>query len=355
MSIPAKPSFCPHCHSEKVIRKGTRKNQFRVIPLYLCKACSKYFSSVDIARVKYPPHIILKALSLYNLGHPQTEVVGILTARYKVRVPQRTISSWLTRYAKLCAFRQLRSKALKLYRPTDMIKSQRLDHRQIYVHTFHRAKAKLLSNTLNSRGDYDRLIAYLHDIPNNTFPHHLFTHNKAGMGSEAINRSSQLNLELLPLVQTRKQNLANDLALFGLILAKKTTDRHPSIQDFMLTNDKSTLACEVPVYLTPENIAHFRRQRFELPLEPIDSPITGHIDILQVRQGLIHILDYKPDARKIQPISQLTIYALALSSLTGLPLKLFKCAWFDEKDYFEFYPLHGVYPKQNTFKRRVLK
>jgi len=40
---------------------------------------------------------------------------------------------------------------------------------------------------------------------------------------------------------------------------------------------------------------------------------------------------------------QLTIYALALARRIGLPLKLFKCAWFDEKDYFEFYPLTGVY------------
>jgi hypothetical protein len=24
-------------------------------------------------------------------------------------------------------------------------------------------------------------------------------------------------------------------------------------------------------------------------------------------------------------------------------MKYFKCAWFDEKDYFEFFPLKGVY------------
>lgn len=40
---------------------------------------------------------------------------------------------------------------------------------------------------------------------------------------------------------------------------------------------------------------------------------------------------------------QTTIYALALARRTRLPLKMFKCAWFDEKDYFEFYPLAGVY------------
>lgn len=39
---------------------------------------------------------------------------------------------------------------------------------------------------------------------------------------------------------------------------------------------------------------------------------------------------------------QLTIYALGLSRRTKLPLKHFKCAWFDEHDYFEFFPLKGV-------------
>jgi len=66
---------------------------------------------------------------------------------------------------------------------------------------------------------------------------------------------------------------------------------------------------------------------------------------LQIRNGLIYILDYKPNARKINAVNQLTIYALALASRTKLAVKDFKCAWFDEKNYFEFYPLHGVYKK----------
>lgn len=32
-----------------------------------------------------------------------------------------------------------------------------------------------------------------------------------------------------------------------------------------------------------------------------------------------------------------------------MPLKFFKCGWFDEKDYFEFFPLKAVYPlRHNT-------
>jgi len=80
--------------------------------------------------------------------------------------------------------------------------------------------------------------------------------------------------------------------------------------------------------------------------------ITGHIDILQIRNGQIHILDYKPDAEKERPIEQLTLYAMALSRLTGLRLFEFKCAWFDEKDYFEFYPLHVLHKPRKTKRRR---
>ena len=64
------------------------------------------------------------------------------------------------------------------------------------------------------------------------------------------------------------------------------------------------------------------------PIESFSLPklITGHIDILQIRNGQIHILDYKPKAEKERPIEQLTLYAMALSRLTGLRLFAFKCA-----------------------------
>ena len=66
--------------------------------------------------------------------------------------------------------------------------------------------------------------------------------------------------------------------------------------------------------------------------------ITGHIDFLQIRNGAIHILDYKPDAQTNKPLAQLTTYALALSHLTGIPLFDFKCARFNERQYCEFFP-----------------
>jgi hypothetical protein len=49
-------------------------------------------------------------------------------------------------------------------------------------------------------------------------------------------------------------------------------------------------------------------------------------------------LDFKPDAKNINATSQLFAYALALSVRTGIWLRNFRCAWFDNKDYFEFSP-----------------
>ena len=66
--------------------------------------------------------------------------------------------------------------------------------------------------------------------------------------------------------------------------------------------------------------------------------LTGHIDFIQVRNGAVHILDYKPDARTNKPIAQLTLYALALTRLANLRLFDIKCSWFNEEQYCEFFP-----------------
>lgn len=120
----------------------------------------------------------------------------------------------------------------------------------------------------------------------------------------------------------------------------------------MLYNDSVTVATEVPVYVTRDDMEHMKTQLgFEL-FGDMPKLITGHIDILQIRNGMIHILDFKPNAEKERPIEQLTIYAMALSRLTGLRLFEFKCAWFDEKDYFEFYPLHVLHKTKKAIRRK---
>jgi ATP-dependent exoDNAse (exonuclease V) beta subunit len=117
--------------------------------------------------------------------------------------------------------------------------------------------------------------------------------------------------------------------------------RHETLQRFMLANDSVTLAVELPIWLTARDIAELEREHGIQLLPDGAAPnqtITGHIDFLQVRNGAVHILDYKPGARTDRPFAQLTIYALALTKLTDLRLFDIKCAWFDEDQYCEFYP-----------------
>jgi hypothetical protein len=108
--------------------------------------------------------------------------------------------------------------------------------------------------------------------------------------------------------------------------------RHETLQRFMLVNDSVTVAAEVPVYLTRDDIAYYRGRGFDLGFE--SEVITGHVDFLQIRNGHVHMLDRKETYPHVQP----TIYALARARRTGLPLRFFKCGWFDERDYFDFYP-----------------
>jgi hypothetical protein len=119
----------------------------------------------------------------------------------------------------------------------------------------------------------------------------------------------------------------------------------------MLINDSTTVAVEVPIFLSEDDIAALEDHYgvMIVPKEPIHRTrpalghkprfITGHIDFLQVRNGAMHILDYKPDARTNKPIAQLAIYALALTRLVpGLALSDIRCAWFNETCYNEYSP-----------------
>jgi ATP-dependent exoDNAse (exonuclease V) beta subunit len=93
----------------------------------------------------------------------------------------------------------------------------------------------------------------------------------------------------------------------------------------MLANDSVTVAVEIPIWLTESDFFALEAQHGIEIAPQSDSPrsITGHIDFIQVRNGAVHILDYKPDARTNKPIAQLAIYALALTRLVP-GLKLFE-------------------------------
>jgi len=354
-TIQAKPDFCPACDGRQIIKRGLRKNSLRQLQIYFCKDCRGYFSSLaGLKGVKYPPRVIARALCLYNLGHSQEEAARHIASEQRIRVPRRTISDWISGYRPITTFHRLRAAAVLQF-PDGMLKERTLEHQQIYQYKVHLPKLAFTAEAV-PRDMAAKVRNYLFSIFGN-FPDTLFQEDKDGEanlnhqttpetpGPPVALRSSKSHFEILPLSRSEKQNLANDLAALGLLLARKTRDRHPSVQDFMLANDSCTIACEVPVYLTADEIRYYKSKGFFITLEESPKPITGHIDVVQARNGFIHLLDYKPKARQIDPVNQLVVYALAFASRTRLPVKALKCAWFDEKDYFEFFPLRAVLAK----------
>lgn len=326
------------------IKHGKRKIKRTMVQIYKCRTCGKFFSDNALKHKSYDAKTILRAISTYNSGYTFDQTAKQMSKRFHQKIPLSTIQSWMKEYSSTCTFYRLREEAIKLHKPEEMIFTHHLQHNQIYKFQLHDAKLNLASKELPEQ-KFQLLKSYLDRVSTDQFPHHIFQ-PKHDDTLEELSRSSQLKFETLDFVRMEKQNLANALTSLGLHLAKTNYERHEAVQDFMITNDSVTVACEVPLYLTNDDINYFKSKGFKFDFKDYQTPITGHIDVLQIRNGLVHILDYKPDAGKVNAVNQLTIYALALASRTKLAVRDFKCAWFDDKNYFEFFPLHAVYPKQ---------
>lgn len=108
---------------------------------------------------------------------------------------------------------------------------------------------------------------------------------------------------------------------------------HSKVQVFMLENDGHTIAVEVPIWIKPNELDGFSK------FFNSDHPLTGHIDILRIEDDKIWVWDYKPNAKyEKYADTQVYFYALMLSKRTGIPLKSFRCGYFDEDYAFMFKP-----------------
>src|SRR5271166_5541878 len=211
-----------------------------------------------------------------------------------------------------------------------------LYHRQVYAYAYHRSKLALLRrNPQHQR--FEALATFLETIPSSC-PHELFRRDDdpKARASQAQPAFADINR----LIINRKENTATETAALIIPAVGSNKLRHETLQNFMLANDSSTFAVEIPIWLTEDEISALKtRYGIELAAGGAPRSITGHIDFLQVRNDAVHILDYKPDARTNKPIAQLAIYALALTiRVPGLKLFDIKCAWFNEEEYNEFFP-----------------
>jgi hypothetical protein len=238
----------------------------------------------------------------------------------------------------------LRAAGLRRFPVNQTIRSIKLYHRQVYGYAYHRPKLDFVrSGLLDDKRSGDTAFAtlanFLEAIPT-TCPHDLFRRE-----DDPKARASQATptwADPSRIIINSKRNAATETADLIIPAVGNNKLRHETLQRFMLCNDSVTVAFEIPIWLDEDDIVALEAEhRIELAPRPGDEPraITGHIDFLQVRNGCVHVLDYKPDARTNKPIAQLAIYALALTRrVPGLKLFDIKCACFNEHEYCEMFP-----------------
>ncbi|MEK6935036.1 MAG: PD-(D/E)XK nuclease family protein [Nanoarchaeota archaeon] len=147
-------------------------------------------------------------------------------------------------------------------------------------------------------------------------------------------RSSTLKFKLVDDLIEIQGHEVSSLARYGLENNRyRFNDDHSKVQVFMLENDNSTVAMEVPIWLFPNEVGAYKS------VFGSSDVLTGHIDVLRIEDGKICIWDYKPNAQKEKYASTQTFfYALMLSRRTGLSLDKFRCGYFDSNFTFLFKP-----------------
>ncbi len=340
---------CPFCQGRELIKKGQRQKKYEVTQVYYCKNCDKKFTPGATKHKTFPLRIILESISLYNRLNTFEETAKNVSEKYGIPLSFQNISNWLKDFKEYIPFQRMREFIDKKYDKRDLLVESKLFHNQIYDFKYHRAKTDLILNEDFKHYRFRPLRDFLELIVAEC-PHQIFKESQL----RASEYKDIFNLDQVKI--SPKTNAATRNTNFVLQAVTNNKLRHQILQEFMLVNDSVTVAVEVPVLLDKDDLLHYKNSlNFIVPITLKDDEIiTGHIDMLQIRNGMIHILDYKPSAKKQKPIEQLTIYALALSRLTALRLYHFKCAWFDEEDYFEFFPLHVVYKKKRK-KRKLEK
>jgi transposase-like protein len=311
---------CPNCRKKRhIIRSGIRRNKHKDIQRYFCKLCNKIFSIEPLSNTSYPPQVILTAITHYNLGNTIEKTRVHLSRKFKTKIPQPTIQSWLKRYSNICTFTNTLRKRFT-FDPNTIIHSKKFHHQQVYEFKYHTLKTNIAGKT------FPQLKSYITSIYKKPYfiPESVFQHGP---------RCSELQINLKS-EKTTKNNNAPKLAELAQTLAKTNRDRHQQIENTFLINDTATIAIEIPVYLKPEELSKQEQAIYGLNLT---GPLSGHIDILQVRFNKIYILDFKPDAKRSDKSTaeQIFLYALALSKRTKTPLNKFICIHFNDKEYFQ--------------------
>ncbi len=302
---------CPNCgEKENTIKHGIRKTAKGSVQKYYCKNCENYFSSSKRDYTQYPEHVILYTLEQYNLGHPVKEAKTLTGKKYSHSPPTRTIYSWIERYEETLSFLRLR-KRFDVH-PDNVISTTLLDHLQVYPFKYHDLKMHLSAKKL------PQLRRYI-SWTERSLPDKIFL-----KGPRASSTKIEKEKDITP---KEKDNIAPELAKLALTARTDEESPHEAVERFFIRNDSKTVCSELPVFIDPK----------ETNLIDIETPLTGHIDLIQERFGTIYIMDYKTNLNRPENhVSQLLLYKEALHQRTSIPKDKIIPAVFNEHGYYEF-------------------
>ena len=296
--------ICPICKNNNVIKKGQRKTKFEIKQRYFCKDCNKKFTNDGLKDKMYPPRIVYSALNYYDLGFNIRNVSKLINKRYNVRASKSTVHSWIHEFQDLCPISMVRNDFLDY---NDVLFTKKFEHETLdYEFMYHKYKLEAIV-----RERFPGLARYIK----------LFDNGCPNVFFKVEEQCSPPRFEADPKFRTTK-NLACRMTAFALHASQGDNRWNKLVENFMLINDDVTIACGLPVWYWDKKKG---------------IGITGQIEMVQVRNNLVYILDYKPDASKKAPW-ELYHYAIALSFRAKVHPKSIRCAWFDENVYYEYAP-----------------
>jgi hypothetical protein len=289
-------------------RSGTRLTRKGPVQKLTCSSCKKSWTNDPSPGTHYPLKLILHSLSLFNIGHPVPFIKREMGKRYHTKIPESTIYTWARRYSDVLTFLRLRNRYD--LDPVSLIMTKELHHQQVFPFRYHSLK---LNISTKLHPGLKRYIGWvISSLPDGMFME----------GPRASTFKLETDLEPL-LIDDRVPSLCK----LALERSSHPDSAHTSVEDFFLTNDDLTVCTELPVFLNPS----------ELPGLGLRKPLTGHIDIVQVRTDGVWVLDYKPnlsDPKKYS--SQMFLYREALHRRTSIPRDRISIAAFNEHGFCRF-------------------
>lgn len=89
---------CRYCKSTDVIKYGRRKNHSKLVQIFKCKSCGKFFSENTTYERAMLRELAMKiSINLHNSGLSYRTIQKHLEEVYKIRVSHVTIYNWVRR------------------------------------------------------------------------------------------------------------------------------------------------------------------------------------------------------------------------------------------------------------------